>query len=54
MDIADPNKTILTGEMLRHSIHAWFADFMQALKTARPVPLPATVHERTALARPYR
>jgi trehalose 6-phosphate synthase len=46
--------------LLRHSIHAWFADFMQALKTARPsplaparVPLPAPVG-RAALAQPRR
>ena len=46
--------------LLRHSIHAWFADFMQALKTSRPsppaparVPLPATAG-RAALAHPRR
>jgi trehalose 6-phosphate synthase len=46
--------------LLRHSIHAWFAEFMQALKTSRPSPLapakvllPAT-GGRAALAQPRR
>jgi trehalose 6-phosphate synthase len=46
--------------LLQHSIHAWFAVFMQALKTSRPsplaparVPLPATAG-RAALAQPRR
>jgi trehalose 6-phosphate synthase len=46
--------------LLRHSIHAWFADFMQALKTLHPSPLaparvslPATTG-RAALAHPHR
>src|SRR5262245_44867997 len=45
--------------LLRHSIHAWFSDFMQALKTTRTsvfTPLAtrttrAAVEERTAVAR---
>jgi trehalose 6-phosphate synthase len=45
--------------LLRHSIHAWFSDFMQTLKTTRaslftPVttlPARTAVEERTAVAR---
>jgi uncharacterized protein (DUF2235 family) len=46
--------------LLRHSIDAWFADFMRALKTSRPsllaparVPLPVTAG-RAVLAHPRR
>jgi trehalose 6-phosphate synthase len=50
----------LMDVLLRHSIHAWFSDFMQALKTTRtslstPVatlPPRTAVGERTAVAHP--
>jgi trehalose-6-phosphate synthase len=46
--------------LLRHSIHAWFSDFMQALKMTRagvftPVaklPPRTAAEERTAVAHP--
>ena len=46
--------------LLRHSIHAWFSDFMQALKTMRPslvppaskFPMRSAAEERTAAAHP--
>jgi hypothetical protein len=32
----------MNDRLLRHSIHRWFADFMQDLKTPRPNVLPLT------------